>query len=336
MKILFDHPSPFLLAHGGFQIQIEQTKKALEQLGVEVEWMRWWDDQQTGDIIHYFGRPGGGYIDLAHAKKMKVVIGELHTGLGSRSNKARFVQKSLTTITKKLLPTSFTAKLAWEAYQKADAFIALTTWEAHLIHQMFDASKEKTFVIPNGVEEVFFMTEQERKTIHRDDRLVSTATVAPRKRVKELSEACIVAQVPLLVVGKPYSETDSYYREFLRVVENSKGLITYAGGVSDRQALSNIYKSAKGFVLLSTMESLSLAALEAAAAECPVLLSDLPWAKSSFGSSASYAPATAGASETALFLKKFYEADSGSQPAINKPLTWLQVAESLVDVYKKL
>ena len=33
MKVLFDHPNPFMLAHGGFQIQIEQTKKAPERIG---------------------------------------------------------------------------------------------------------------------------------------------------------------------------------------------------------------------------------------------------------------------------------------------------------------
>ena len=46
MKVLFDHPNPFLLAHGGFQTQIVQTKVALERIGVEVDWLRWWDDEQ--------------------------------------------------------------------------------------------------------------------------------------------------------------------------------------------------------------------------------------------------------------------------------------------------
>ena len=41
------------------------------------------------------------------------------------------------------------------------------------------------------------------------------------------------------------------------------------------------YREARGFVLLSAMESLSLSALEAAACECPLFLSDLPWARSS-------------------------------------------------------
>ena len=42
MKVLFDHHCPFMLAHGGTQIQIEQTKAALEKLGVTVEPLLAW------------------------------------------------------------------------------------------------------------------------------------------------------------------------------------------------------------------------------------------------------------------------------------------------------
>ena len=56
MKVLIDHQNPFLLMHGGLQIQIEQTKAALGAIGVEVEFLRWWDPAQraglrTGDLI---------------------------------------------------------------------------------------------------------------------------------------------------------------------------------------------------------------------------------------------------------------------------------------------
>src|SRR5688572_28213733 len=93
MKILFDHSLPFHLAHGGLQTQIEQTKAALEKVGVEVEYLCWWDERQKGDVIHYFGRPTSTYIELCHQKGMKVVLAELLTGLGSRSAKARWAQK---------------------------------------------------------------------------------------------------------------------------------------------------------------------------------------------------------------------------------------------------
>src|ERR1700722_3282596 len=74
MKVLFDHSSPFLLAHGGVQLQIEQTRRALEAAHVEVEFVRWWDIQQKGDVIHYFGTIPPGYIRLARQKGIPIVL----------------------------------------------------------------------------------------------------------------------------------------------------------------------------------------------------------------------------------------------------------------------
>ena len=132
MKVLFDHPNAFLLAHGGLQTQIEQTKQALESVGVEVEWLRWWDDKQKGDLIHYFGRAHPGYIRQAQGKEIKVVMSELLTGLGSRKTGARMAQKIIMNLARGFLPKEFTARLCWDSYQLADASIALTSWEKKL------------------------------------------------------------------------------------------------------------------------------------------------------------------------------------------------------------
>src|SRR5262245_49032147 len=132
MKVLFDHPSPFLLAHGGLQIQIEQSMSALEKIGVEVEFLRWWDEQQGADLIHFFGRAPTAYIDLAHQKGLRVVMLELLTGLGSRSSFARLAQKTLMHTAQALLPPAFLDRLAWRSYQLADACIANTSFEAQL------------------------------------------------------------------------------------------------------------------------------------------------------------------------------------------------------------
>ena len=69
MKILFNCPLPFALAHGGMQTQIEQTQAALIALGLEVEPLRWWDATQSGDLIHYFGRMPAEHIKLCAAEK---------------------------------------------------------------------------------------------------------------------------------------------------------------------------------------------------------------------------------------------------------------------------
>jgi glycosyltransferase involved in cell wall biosynthesis len=96
-----------------------------------------------------------------------------------------------------------------------------------------------------------------------------------------------------------------------------------------------VYRQARGFVLLSAMESLSLSALEAAACECPLLLSRLSWATTYFRESACYCPITSSAARTAAFLRQFYDAAPGLKPP-PKPLTWLEVGQQLKRIYETL
>lgn len=328
MRVLFDHSTPFSLAHGGLQIQIEQTATALRAVGVAVEFMRWWDDRQDGDIIHYFGRPTEAYMGLARQKGRKTVIADLNTELGSRRRLTRLAQKALTEAARSILPGSFTARLGWRSFASADAIIALTSWEAHLFDEMFRAPRERIHVIPNGVEEVFFQA----KACARGPWLVCTATITERKRVLEVACAAAKARTPVWIIGKPYSSGDPYAKSLESLAREEPQWVRYEGPVQDRTRLAAIYREARGFVLLSAMESLSLSALEAAACECPLLLSDLPWARSVFGEHASYCPIDSTA-RTASALRGFY--DNPPAPRF-KPLTWREVALQLLEVYERL
>ena len=328
MKILFDHSQPFFLAHGGFQTQIEQTKKALERLGVDVEWLRWWDDAQQGDLIHFFGRPSHAYLTFARSKGLKVLIAELLTGLGSRKPWARRLQR---TVIATLRRSYFFDRMGWQSYQLADGAVALTTWEAQLMHEVFEAPTDRVHVVPNGVEEVFLQAAQPAE---RGRWLVCTATIAPRKRVVELAAAAATARTPLWILGTPYAEGDPYAVEFRRLAAAHPEIIRFEGGISDRARLAGIYAEARGFVLLSTMESLSLSSLEASACGCPLLLSDLPWARSAFGKHASYCP-IASEAITAGRLREFYDAAPGI-PCPPQPASWMEVGEKFRDLYARL
>ncbi len=77
MKILIDHGIPFSLAHGGLQTHIEQTKRGLEEIGLEVEWLRWWDDAQRGDVIHAFAPTSVAEMQFAAGKRIPVVLSAL-------------------------------------------------------------------------------------------------------------------------------------------------------------------------------------------------------------------------------------------------------------------
>src|SRR5688572_26185147 len=328
MKILFDHPQPFFLAHGGFQVQIEGTKTGLEALGVEVQFVRWWDSLQTGDILHFFGRPMASYIQLAHKKSIKVVISELLTELGSRSLPTRIVQKTMVRTAKALLPPAFIQRMGWEAFQLADAVVAGTQWEAHLFADMFGTDTKKIFHLPNGVEELFTRSE----VVPRGKWLVCTATITERKRVLELAQAAVQADVPVWIIGKPYSDQDPYAKAFLAFARRHPEHVRYEGPIDDRRKLAAVYREARGFVLLSSMESLSLSAGEAAACECPLLLSDLPWARSAFPEGARLC-ALMPPDRTALVLRQFYdEAPTIALP--RRPKSWVEIGAELQSIYR--
>ncbi len=318
-----------MLAHGGLQVQIEQTKSALERAGVEVDHVRWWDANQTGDVIHYFGRVSSGYVEFAHSKGLRVVVSDLLGGLTSRSAMSRFVQRTLIAVSRRFLPEVFTYRLAWDTYKIADAIIALTTYEAQLMVQMFKAIPEKVHVVPNGVESVFF----EASSSKRDKWLVCTATITPRKRVLELATGAVKAGTPLWVIGKAYGETDPYFQSFRDLCRKHPEVLRYDGAIEDRRRLAQAYREARGFVLLSSMESLSISALEAAAAKCPLLLSDLPWAERTFGKQASYCPVTNQVETTSRCLRQFYEGTPIPPP---QPKTWDEIVLQLTGIYESV
>jgi glycosyltransferase involved in cell wall biosynthesis len=298
---------------------------------VAVEYLRWWDDTQTGDVLHHFGRIPTHLIRLAHAKGMKVVLADLLTEQGSRSEARLGFQKLVSRILEGVLPAWITASFNWDSYRLADACVALTAHEARLMSYLFDAPKERVHVVPNGVEEIFLKSQRRE----RGPWLVCTATITQRKRVVELAAAAVVAQTPLWVVGRAYGDTDAYAKRFLELVKQNPKLLRYEGSFADRVKLAEAYRGARGFVLLSTMESLSLSALEAAACECPLLLSDLPWARETFREQAVYCSISDSTAETAAVLRRFYDAAPSLKPP-EKPQTWTEVAKKLQTVYAGL
>jgi glycosyltransferase involved in cell wall biosynthesis len=329
MRVLIDHQLPFALAHGGFQIQIEQTKKALAKIGLEVDYLRFWDSNQKADVIHLFGRCSRGYIELAQGKGIAVVMSDLLSETGSRSPMALFTQKSIIRVAQRVMPGKFLSRLGWDSFRMADAVIAGTPLEARLMVDLFGADERKLHVVPNGVEECFFAN---TSADSREEWLISTVTITPRKRAVELAQAAVAGKVKVRIIGKPYSEQDPYYDQFVKICRANPRYVDFSGPIADREELARAYRKARGFVLFSIFESLSLSAGEAAAAGCPLLLTDLPWARTTFGEHAVYCPLAATVEEGGQILKSFSE-NIATQPKPPPQLRWTEVAERLKAIY---
>jgi glycosyltransferase involved in cell wall biosynthesis len=218
----------------------------------------------------------------------------------------------------------------WRAYSSSDAAIAMTPYEADLLITGFSVAEGRVHFVPNGVEDLFLAPHSE----HRGEWLVCTASILPLKQIVKLAQMAIVAETPIWFIGKPFSEADPYYQEFRRLTKTSR-TVRYDGPITDRNAMALAYQRARGFVLISKWESLSLAALEAVACGCPLLLSDLPWATRYFGPHATYCPPFLDVKGSAQILRKFYD-DAPQLPVPPRPESWEGIARRLLKVYEQV
>jgi glycosyltransferase involved in cell wall biosynthesis len=331
MQVLFNCHVPFMLTHGGAQVQIEQSKAALEKLGVTVEPLRWWDGTQTGQILHHFARVPTSLIRMAQQKGLKVVMSAFLSGLGARPAWLRFVQRLVLRACRPVAPGRVRDLFDWDSYRLLDAIFAQTPYEASLLTRIHNAPPSRVHVIPNGVEEVFF----DSQPVTRGQWLVCTANIIGMKRVLELARMAVRAETPVWIIGKPHSEADDYARRFVEYARQHSPVVRYEGAINDRERLARIYREARGFVLLSEWESLSISALEAAACGCPLMLSDLPWARQAFRDKAVYCPVRETLHAAAARLRRFYEAAPSLEPP-PKPLSWLDVGRLIRSVYESI
>ena len=330
MKILFDHHTPFALAHGGIQVQIEQTRAALEKLGVTVESFRWWDENQTGDLVHFFGPAPTGYQMLVRQKGIALAQTVVFSETCNRSP-IRLRLQALGTRCLLAFPFGGTIKsqLMWMSFIQSPVTIVGLEAEARVLRQVYGVSSEQIRRVPLGCEEVFMKVPPSCK---EGDYLVCVGTITPQKRTVELAELARAAQTPILFIGKPYNASSPYWTRFQSLVDGR--LIRHEPHVADRSKLIECLRNARGFTLFSTYENWSLATDEAAACGLPLLLPDLNWARERFGSSARYFQ-KGDAQANVKILRAFFD-DCPTLPAPPRPQSWDAVAAKLKTIYAEL
>ena len=315
---------------GGTQVLIQQTRLALLQLGVEVEWLRWWDRDQKGDLVHQFGNPPAALFDEAQGSGCQVVVTALFSVTGARPRWQLGAYKLLGRLVRRTGLERRLESLWGGILARADAAVASTEWEARLMREIFGVASERVHVISDAVEDVYLNSQP----LERGPWLVSAGRIHGVKRMVELAEAALVAKTPLWVIGRPHGQGDAYSERFMKLAREHPGEIRYEGFVPQERLLQ-AYREARGFVLLSQYETMSLAALEAAACECPLLLTDQPWARTTRGDRATYCPPGASLSVTARILRKFYDS-APNLPRPPRPASWSEVAGQLKGIYESL
>ena len=329
MKVIFNCHVPFMLAHGGAQVQIEQTKAALEQIGVETGFLEWWNEGQRGDILHHFCAMPMPLISLAQDKGWKVVITILLTQQCNRSNRELLLRK-VCIRTLMLAPQRLRARLPWTAFRMCNQVIVGLEAERQVLQTVYGTGKKSITVVPLGLSEAFLRAGPGDR---REHHLICHGRIAPTKNCVELAQLALAAQVPVLFVGKPQDENSEYWEQFRRLVDNK--LVKHHAHVENEAGMINLLQRARGFVLMSRFENWSLSAHEAAACGLPLLLPDQRWAHERFGNQASYFSEQSRQAAVAA-LRRFYEQSAILPPPKVRLFSWKEAAVALRDTYAQL
>lgn len=331
MKVLVDHNVPFRLAHGGAQTQIQETMAALSRLGVDIEPLKWWDPSQQADLIHYFGLPGFLYTRMAHVQHTPVVATLLLTSTCNHSESRLKVRGRARNIISRLPGGRLLrGQTNWTDYEGVDRFVVGLKAESRALELLHGVDPSRTCVVPLGLGEAFL----DASPPGRDqDHLITSGTITDRKRSVELARMALEAQVPVLFVGKPYNESDAYWKEFKSLVDGR--FVKHLPHVDSQEQMIQLLQSAKGFVIYSQHENWCLSAHEAAAVGLPILVQDQPWSRECFGGEASYLLDRNDGGNVAR-LRNFYDrAMREGRPNI-RHLSWNAVARMLVNIYEEV
>ena len=328
MKVLFNCHVPFMLAHGGAQVRIEHTKAALNQAGVETDFLEWWNDRQTADVLHHFGSIPVHTIRLAQEKGWKVVNTILLSETVNRARSALLLRRILIRAAM-AVPQLRSLMGQWHSLRLCDRVLISLEAEKQILVRSYGISENRVGKIPLGLRESFLKAGPGSRT---GDYLISHGTITLIKRSVELARLAREARVPILFIGKPFAQSDDYWKAFRQLVDDQ--FVRYRPHVGSEPELIHLLQQARGFVLMSRFENWCLAAHEAAACGLPLLLADLPWSRERFGGQVTYFPK--GRASAASALRHFYE----RCPALSAPQvplhSWREVAEMLRDIYAQV
>jgi glycosyltransferase involved in cell wall biosynthesis len=332
LKIVLNCPVPFMLAHGGAQIQIQRTKAALEQIGVETEYLRWWDETQTADLLHQVATLPEFLLDLARGKGWKVVNTVLFTETCNRSRRSLLLRKmcirGMATLP---LPIALRSSLHWRTFPMVDQMIIGLQAERDLLQDVYGVAPEKISVVPLGLTETFLKA---GPAVRTEEHLICTGRITESKNSLELAGLACAAKVPILFVGKPGNPNSPYWLEFRALIDGK--YVKHRDYVSSEAAIADLLRKARGYVLMSEYENWCLAAHEAAACGLPLLLPDQRWSRERFGNQATYWPRTRNDTAALAALQSFSEQCPKLPPPKVELYSWIEVAERLKDVYSRM
>jgi glycosyltransferase involved in cell wall biosynthesis len=289
MKVAFITRSTLFTVPGGDTVQVEQTARELNVMGVETEICL---SNQVIDILYHSKKAKKPFVvstilvDYSeYDKNHRRGIGMLFRYLSGDSI------EYLKTIARWLLGRDHLASVdyAWkgqrksiiEILNKAGIILPNSESEFNRVRQNY-RSRVKYMVVPNGINPNLF---KNNPAIKKDEQLVlCVARIEGIKNQLNLIRALNNTRFRLLLIGDHAPNQPDYYRECRRIAADN---ITFIDHIPQDELVA-YYRQAKIHVLPSWFETTGLSSIEAAAMGCNIVITDKGDTREYFGEEAFY------------------------------------------------
>lgn len=342
--ILFHAPSSVFQSPGGGECQLVQTGRGLESLGHVVRPFNCWTDRlRDARLLHLFGmsREGLELARLARSLKVPVVLSpicwiEPRALIALAANPLRIAGDLLKWSARRTSPIG----LDWRSrlLNTCDLILPNSRAEAKQLVTLFGGDAGRIHVVPNGVEPRFAAADPG----HFHDRygdepfVLYTGRIEPRKNVLGLVRAikrCGLYR--LTVIGDPVPGHEAYAAQCRR---EGRSRVRWLPRVDhDDPLLASAYAAARVFALPSWFETPGLAALEAALAGCPIVITPYGCTREYFDDLARYARPDRNA-EIAAAIDDAWHAEPTRQLAehVAGSFLWTESARITAEAYARI
>jgi glycosyltransferase involved in cell wall biosynthesis len=342
-SVLIHAPSHVFQAPGGGEVQLVQTARHLEELGLRVRpFSPWLDRLEGARLLHLFGmsREGLELARIAKSRRAPVVLSpicwfEPRALWALAPSRARAGVDLAKWAARALIPRL----PCWrrELLGLCDQVLPNSRAEADQLITLFGLDASRIHVVPNGVSSRFASAGARLfQSRHGEDPFVLyCGRVEPRKNVLGLIRAMAGLKRRLVIFGDVVPGDDGYGRACL---EAGRGFLQWEPRLDhDDPLLASAYAAARVFALPSWFETPGLAALEAALAGCAVVITPWGCTREYFGGSAHYARPDR-PREIGRAIARAWEAgpDPQLREQIGTRFSWSIVARETAEAYDEI
>lgn len=329
---------------GGPTTRISNVIACAEELGEELHYsfgVPGLNEAGQGDVVHVFNSwpldTAIGEISTAKARGMKVVYSPIALNLSyvayyndtlprifHEAHHPEDAIAGLEAVRKLTQPMSGSAAGAplqgldthfdhlRRGVHMADHVIYLSEYEKAFLDSIGAVPKQST-IVQNGVDVenmVQAKAERFRNQFGLDEFVLCVGRIETRKNQAALALAARELDCPLVLIG--HIGQQDYFNQIKKWAGNN---LVHIDRIEDRDLLGSAYQAASCFVLPSWAEGAPLAALEAAAAGTPLILSNMASEQEYFGEYAEYVHPCDVNRMTELLEEKLRHPESAAQRA---------------------